>query len=112
MTADEVLDLCLSLPGAWPDEPWGSGVVPKVGAPPGKVFAFPGEDAVAVKVDPDDALDLRAAHPESAGDAPYLARRHRVRVTLRGSVSDDEVRELVEQSYRLVVATLPRAQRP
>jgi predicted DNA-binding protein (MmcQ/YjbR family) len=35
-----------------------------------------------------------------------------VRVALDGSVPDDELRELVEQSYVLVVRGLPSAQRP
>ena len=114
MTYDEVLTLCLDLPGAWPDEPWGSGVVPKVGRPPGKIFAFPGPDpaGVAVKLLPEDALELRATYPTAVGDAPYLSKKHWVAVQLDGTVPDDEVRELLLGSYRIVVASLPRAQRP
>ena len=112
MTEDEVLALCLELPGAWPDSPWGDGVVAKVGGPPGKVFAFPGGGAVALKATPEDGAELRAAYPHAVGDAPYLAKRHWVRVALDGAVPDDELVELLEQSYRLVVRGLPRAQRP
>ena len=112
MTDDELLALCLELPGAWPDAPWGDGVVAKVGAPPGKVFAFPGGGAVALKAAPEDGAELRAAHPASVGDAPYLSKRHWVRVVLDGTVSDDELQELLERSYALVVRGLPRAQRP
>lgn len=112
MTDDELLALCLELPGAWPDAPWGDGVVAKVGGPPGKVFAFPGGGAVALKLAPEDVTELRAAYPSAVGDAPHLSRRHWVRVVLDGSVPDDELRELVDQSYALVVRGLPRAQRP
>ena len=112
MTEDDVLALCLALPGAWPDEPWGDGVVPKVGTRPGKVFAFPGAGGVAVKLPPDDALELRAAYPHAVGDAPYLSKRHWVRIALDGTVPDDELRELLAQSYALVVASLPKGQRP
>jgi predicted DNA-binding protein (MmcQ/YjbR family) len=112
MTDDELLALCLELPGAWPDTPWGDGVVAKVGGPPGKVFAFPGGGAVALKLAPEDGAELRAAYPGAVGDAPYLSRRHWVRVALDGTVPDDELRELVRQSYALVVRGLPRAQRP
>ena len=112
MTRDEVLGRCLELPGAWPDQPWGDGVVAKVGAPPGRIFAFPAEDAVSLKLGPDDAAELRAAYPEAVGDAPYLSRRHWVRVRLDGSVPDEELGELLRGSYALVVARLPRAQRP
>ena len=112
MSGDEVLALCLELPGAWPDQPWGDGVVAKVGAPPGRIFAFPGTDAVSLKLAPAGGVELRAAYPEAVGDAPYLAKRHWVRVRLDGSVPDDELRELLRGSYALVVARLPRAQRP
>jgi len=37
MKWDALLDYCLAKPGAWPDEPWGDGVVTKVGP---KIFAF------------------------------------------------------------------------
>ncbi len=112
MNDAEVLRYCLDLPGAWPDAPWGDGEVAKVGGPPGKVFAFPGDGAVAVKGDPDDLDELRAAYPDAVGKAPYLSARHWVRVRLDGTVPEDELRELLLASYRLVVRALPRAQRP
>lgn len=115
MTYDDLVALALALPGAWPDEPWGDGVVAKVGTAPGKIFAFPGPGepaTVAVKVAPDDGVELRAAYPTAVGDAPYLSKRHWVRVQLDGTVPDDEVAELVMASHRLVVAGLPRGQRP
>jgi predicted DNA-binding protein (MmcQ/YjbR family) len=114
MTYDDLLALCLDLPGAWPDEPWSDHTVPKVGTGPGKIFAFPGADppSVAVKLPPSDGVELRAAYPEAVGDAPYLSKKHWVRVLLDGTVPDDEVSELVQASYDLVVSALPRAQRP
>ena len=115
MTYDELVALALDLPGAWPDEPWGDGVVAKVGTAPGKVFAFPGPGeppSVALKVRPEEGDELRAAYPDVIGDAPYLSKRHWVRIVLDGTVPDDELAELLEQSYALVVAGLPKAQRP
>ena len=114
MTHDELLALCLDLPGAWPDEPWEGDVVAKVGKP-GKIFAFPGPGdpmSVSLKVAPEDRPELCAAYPDVVGDAPYLSKKHWVRVVLDGTVPDDEVRELVVNSYRLVVAALPKSQRP
>ena len=109
---DAVLRLCLAMPGAWPDSPWGDGVVAKVGGPPGKVFAFPGGGAVALKATPEDGAELRAAYADAVGDAPYLSKRHWVRIVLDGTVPDDELRALLQQSHALVVRGLPRAQRP
>ncbi len=76
------------------------------------MFAFPGGGAVALKAAPEDVVELRAAYPDAVGDAPYLSRRHWVRIVLDGTLPDDELGELVEQSYALVVRGLPRAQRP
>jgi predicted DNA-binding protein (MmcQ/YjbR family) len=108
----DVLALCLALPGAWPDAPWGDRTVAKVGARPGRVFAFPGDESVALKGRPEDLLELRGAYADTVLDAPYLSKKHWVRVVLDGRVPDDELRQLVRTSYDLVVARLPRAQRP
>jgi predicted DNA-binding protein (MmcQ/YjbR family) len=112
VTADEVLAYALEQLGAWPDSPWEDHTVAKVGPRPGKVFAFPGEDAVSLKVRPEDGAELRLAYPDAVGDAPYLSKRHWVSVRLDGTVPDEELRELLVGSYRLVVAGLPRSQRP
>jgi predicted DNA-binding protein (MmcQ/YjbR family) len=114
VTYDELLELCLSLPGAWQDDPWGDHVVAKVGGPPGRIFAFPGDvpPAVSLKLPPDDAVELRAACPAAVGDAPYLSRRHWVRVALDGTLPDDELADLVRTSHALVVSRLPRGRRP
>jgi predicted DNA-binding protein (MmcQ/YjbR family) len=110
--ADDVLAYALEQLGAWPDAPWEDHTVAKVGPRPGKVFAFPGDGAVSLKVAPADGAELRLAYPDAVGDAPYLSKRHWVRVALDGTVPDDELRELVAGSYRLVVAGLPRSARP
>lgn len=73
MRPQDVLALCLELPGAWPDQPWGDGVVAKVGRVPGKIFAFPGEGAVSIKLAPEDGAELRRAYPTSVGNPRYVA---------------------------------------
>jgi predicted DNA-binding protein (MmcQ/YjbR family) len=108
MTYDEVVALCLTFPGAWEDTPWEGDVVVKAGP---KVFVFPGSDAMSLKVDPAAGDELRAAYADAVTTAPYLNKKHWVRISLDGSVPDDELRELLEESYRLVVSGLTRAQR-
>ncbi len=112
MTSDELLAYALEQLGAWPDQPWEDHLVAKVGPSPGKIFAFPGDGTVSLKVAPADGAELRLAYPEAVGDAPYLSKKHWVSVTLDGAVPDEELRELLVGSYRLVVAGLPRSQRP
>src|SRR3954471_5927445 len=108
MTYDEVLAFCLALPGAWEDTPWEDDTVAKVGP---KVFVFPGVDAVSLKVEPSVGEELHAAYPDSVGTPPYLNKKHWVRIALDGAVPDDELQELLRESYRLVSKGLTRAQR-
>jgi predicted DNA-binding protein (MmcQ/YjbR family) len=108
MNRDDVLTLCLSLTGAEETYPFGDGVaVCKVG---GKMFALVNlvdDPVVNLKCDPAHALELRAAY---AGIRPgyHQDKRHWNSVDLDGSVEEDLVRELIEDSYDLVVAGLPR----
>ena len=111
MTRDEVLAICLDLPAAEETYPFGEEVaVMKIG---GKMFALVwlgDEPVVNLTCDPSRALELRAAY---AGIRPgyHQDKRHWNSVDLDGSVEDDVVRGLVEDSYDLVVAKLPRAVR-
>ena len=110
MTRDDVLAICLDLPAAEETYPFGEDVaVIKVG---GKMFALvplsgdPG--SVDLKCDPAQALGLREAY---VGIRPgyHQDKRHWNTVDLDGSVDDDVVLGLIEDSYDLVVAGLPRS---
>lgn len=112
------LDYCLALPGAWRDEPWEGDVVAKVGPPPkGKVFAFVGGEAelkvIGLKCGDREQADLcLERYPEAASRMPYWGQHGWNTFSLDGAVPDDELRELVDSSYALVVAKLPRSHRP
>lgn len=113
MSVDELYALALEQPGAWPDEPWEGIRVAKVGRP-GKIFVFAGLGGTreaSFKVRPDERAELLAAFPGVVTDAPYLSKRHWVRVDLT-RLPDDEARDLLDTSFRLVCAGLPKAQRP
>ncbi|MGH3656528.1 MAG: MmcQ/YjbR family DNA-binding protein [Acidimicrobiales bacterium] len=112
MTPDQLRWRCLALPGAGEDFPWGDETsVFKVA---GKVFAITALGAdpleVSVKCDPALAESLRAAHT-AVRPGYHLNKRHWNTVTVDGSLADDELAAMVEDSYDLVVATLTRAQR-
>ena len=102
----------LAKPGAEAGYPFGPGaLVFKVG---GKMFALLGEDSepetINLKCDPDEALALRAAHK---GIMPgyHMDKRHWNTLTLDGSLADDLVLELMDESYTLVVNGLTKAVR-
>jgi predicted DNA-binding protein (MmcQ/YjbR family) len=109
---DLVFEHCSQLRGAIEDYPFGDDVaVFKVG---GKMFALvpltgdPG--SVSLKCDPEWALELRDVHA-AVRPGYHLNKRHWNTVELDGTVDDDEVREMIDHSYDLVVSGLPRAQR-
>ena len=105
---------CLALPGAWPDNPWGHDhPVIKVGDP-GKIFAFLGADTVGVKAGPtrEVADEWLHRYPEDASVMAYLGRSGWNYLAFGGAIPDDELLEAVDESYRLVVARLPKRDRP
>ena len=63
-----------------------------------------------IKCEPDLAEGLRATYP-AIQPGYHLNKRHWVTITLDGSVADETVFELLEDSYDLVVAGLPARQR-
>ena len=112
MDQHELKARCLALPGAVEDFPFGDEVsVFKVG---GKMFALCALDGeplrLSVKCEPDLAVQLRATYPAIA-PGYHLNKRHWNTVTLDGSVPDEDVLELIDHSYDLVVARLTKAQR-
>ena len=112
MTPDALKAACLELNGAVETFPFNAETsVFKVG---GKIFALSSLDAeplsVSLKCEPELALRLRAAHPAITGGW-HLNKRHWNTVLLDGSVPDRLVREMIEDSYDLVAARLPRAER-
>ncbi|MEV7443405.1 MmcQ/YjbR family DNA-binding protein [Streptomyces sp. NPDC091204] len=79
----------------------------------GKVFALSALDAEPLKVnlkcEPEAAVRLREEH-EAIVPGYHMNKRHWNTVTV-GGIPDALLRELVEDSYDLVVAGLPRAER-
>ena len=104
---------CLTKPGAWQDQPWHDTVVAKVGP---KIFAFlgsAGSSTIGLKCGDREAADLWLERfPGSATPMPYLARYGWNSFRLDGGIDDDDLAELVDASYGLVVAGLPRSQQP
>ncbi|MFD4256128.1 MmcQ/YjbR family DNA-binding protein [Streptomyces sp. NPDC058534] len=113
MSPEELRDFCLSFNASVEDFPFNPEI--SVFKVLGKMFALSSLDGrpltVNLKCDPDDALRLRADHPGLIVPGYHMNKRHWNTVTADGGLPDRVVRELVEDSYDLVVAGLPRADR-
>ena len=112
MDFDEARQYLLSKPEATADYPFYPDVlVPKVR---GRMFATLSEnDGVAqmnLKCDPDEALALRDIFP-AVKPGYHMNKKHWITVTLDGSVPANEIRRLIDNSFRLVVMKLPRLER-
>jgi len=107
VTQDELRALCLAKPGAMAHYPFGPGaLVMKVA---GKIFAIIGETDppdISLKCEPEIAARLRDAYP-AVNPGYHLNKRHWNTVTADGS-ADDELPDWIDDSYDLVVASLPR----
>ena len=102
----------LARPGAVEDRPFGpQPLVVKVG---GKLFALVAEDdappTISLKCEPAHAQFLRDSFP-AVQPGYHLNKEHWNTVTLDGSIDDDGIRAMIDESYRLVVAGLSKAAR-
>jgi predicted DNA-binding protein (MmcQ/YjbR family) len=103
---------CLSLPGA--EETFPFGPETSVFKVQGKMFALSRLDQsplrVSLKCEPDLAERLRQAN---AAVLPgyHLNKRHWNTVVLDGSMTDQTIADMIEDSYDLVVSRLPRSRR-
>ncbi|MGW1768233.1 MmcQ/YjbR family DNA-binding protein [Streptomyces sp. NPDC002073] len=111
MTPDELRAFCLGFNAVAEEFPFNPET--SVFKVLGKVFALSALDSrplrVNLKCDPEQAVRLRAEYPAVA-PGYHMNKRHWNTVTVDG-VPDALLRELVEDSYDLVVAGLPRAER-
>ena len=113
MLADETRDYLLSKHAATEETPFGPEVlVYKIGGM--KMFATLGlEDEVGqcnLKCDPERAVDLRLDH-DAILPGYHMNKKHWNTLVLDGSLKPALVRELVDHSYELVLASLTKKQR-
>jgi predicted DNA-binding protein (MmcQ/YjbR family) len=110
--ADELRDLCLGFPGSVEAFPFGPETsVFKVA---GKMFALSqlagSPLRVSLKCEPPLAEQLRAAHP-AVLPGYHLNKRHWNTVIIDGSIPEQAIRDMMEDSYDLVVSRLPSSRR-
>lgn len=112
MDRQELRELCLTFRGSSETFPFGwDWTVFKVA---GKMFALtrpqPLPLRVSVKCEPTLAELLRAAHPAITAGY-HLNKRHWNTIILDGSLPDEMVADMIEDSYDLVVSRLSRVRR-
>jgi len=113
MTITDLRDYALGLPGTTYDFPFDSETcVFRVG---GKMFGLAGINdnpaRVSLKCDPGLARDLRVEFHDIA-PGYHMNKEHWNTVVTGGDVPDEKVKWLVDHSYELVVAGLPKSRRP
>jgi predicted DNA-binding protein (MmcQ/YjbR family) len=109
---DELRGLCLGLAGSAETFPFGPET--SVFKVEGKMFALSRRSEqplrISLKCEPQLAEELRAAHA-AVTPGYHLNKRHWNTVLVDGSLPDQMIADLIEDSYDLVVSQLSRARR-
>lgn len=109
MNIEEFRDYCLDKKGVEETFPFDN--VTLVFKVMGKMFALTGLDGdvftVNLKCDPARALELRERHPQII-PGYHMNKKHWNTVHFEDGLPDSLLRELIDHSYELVVASLPR----
>src|SRR6476660_4083761 len=112
MDAVEFREYCLTKPNAIEGTPFGETVL--VFKVHGKMFALTSLDEVParanLKCDPDLALELRDRY-EQVTPGYHMNKKHWNTVEIDNGIPDVELRRMIDHSYELVVASLPKVRR-
>jgi predicted DNA-binding protein (MmcQ/YjbR family) len=119
MEAESLLDYCLAKPGAFLDFPFGVDVaVVKVKAPSqtsGKIFAqvatLRGVPSTTLSCDPATGVLYRQLYPDvvvRGYHCPPVQQPYFNTLPLAGPVPDDDIIEMADIAYDVVVAKLPK----
>lgn len=109
MEFDDLNSFLLEKPGTKLEQPFGSEVL--VYKVLGKMYALVSWQAqpllISLKCDPQQALELRKRCP-SIKPGYHLNKMHWNTVTLDNSIPDNELIAMINESFRLVVASMPK----
>ena len=106
---DRVLAFCQGLPGATEDVKWGNDLVFSVGGKMFVAFGLPDREPIGFKADPIAFGTM--VQKEGIRPAPYLAHHSWVSVASLDVLPEDELTELIRQSYFLVAEKLSKKMR-
>jgi predicted DNA-binding protein (MmcQ/YjbR family) len=110
MNIEELREYCLSLKGVTEDFPFDeTTLVFKVG---GKMFCLTdleGDLSINVKNDPEKNIELREEYP-AVKPGYHMNKKHWNTISIDGSISDDMIKNFIDESYDLIVMGLTRKQ--
>ncbi|MEO0896024.1 MAG: MmcQ/YjbR family DNA-binding protein [Bacteroidota bacterium] len=112
MNIEDLRSYCLSKAGTTESFPFDEETL--VFKVMGKMYALvPLEKrtTIALKCDPDYALELREHHPGMIEGAFHMNKKHWNQVELAGNLSSELVLSLVDHSYELVASKLKKAEK-
>lgn len=107
----ELRDYCMSFPETEETTPFDETTL--VYKTAGKMFAMTDmvqADHVALKCDPERAVELRERYPEIGG-AFHMNKKHWNSVRLDGDLPAGFIRKMIRESWFLVVKGMPRSKR-
>ena len=108
MDPTDLRNALLSLPAVTEEQPFGPDVI--VYKVMGKMYALSQYDiplSVNLKCDPERAIELRRKY-EAVAPGYHMNKKHWNTLTLDGTLGPDQVTELIQHSYDLVVQGLSK----
>jgi len=108
MNIEQLRDYCLSLKGVTEDFPFGESVL--VFKVLGKMFCLTDLNekfAIALKNEPEKNVELREEY-SVIKPGYHMNKKHWNTIDIDGSISDDMLKNLIDDSYDLVVLKLTR----
>jgi predicted DNA-binding protein (MmcQ/YjbR family) len=105
---EALTEYCLFKPGAAKDYPFGP--EPLVVKISGKMFALISGSTLSLKCDPAIAENLREQY-EAITPGYHLSKKHWNSILIDGSIPEEELQDMIDHSYKLVVKGLPKAER-
>ncbi|MGV0923693.1 MmcQ/YjbR family DNA-binding protein [Empedobacter tilapiae] len=112
MHIEELRDYCLGLPQVEEKFPFDQSTLVFYIA--GKMFCLCNVDkfdSVNIKCDPDKATEIRAIY-EAVTPGYHMNKKHWNTIHINKDVKDSLIKEWINDSYNLVILTLPKSKRP
>lgn len=111
MKLDQFTEYCLSKKATLMDHPFGEETICLRVA--GKIFAITSYSIplkVNLKCDPEEAVELRERY-EEVQPGYHMNKTHWNTINFEGSISDKELKRMIDNSYDLIVKSLTKKQK-